>query len=202
LRNKKNECLKDKINELAVNSKNKNTIDLYGGKNEFKKGYHPRSNLVKDENADSLKILNGCKKYFSQLLNVRKVSDVRQREMHTAEPLVTESSPSEEEIAVANLKKYKSSGSDQILSELIQAGGETLQSESHKLINSIWSKEDFPDQCKEYIIVPIYKKDNKTDCRKYRGISLRSSYKILSNILLSMLGPYIDDIVGDHQCKL
>jgi hypothetical protein len=26
-----------------------------------------------------------------------------------------------------------------------------------------------------------------------------TSYKILSNILLSLLGPYIDEITGDHQ---
>jgi hypothetical protein len=36
----------------------------------------------------------------------------------------------------------------------------------------------------------------------YRGISLLStSYKILSNILLSRLSPYIDEITGDHQCE-
>jgi hypothetical protein len=36
---------------------------------------------------------------------------------------------------------------------------------------------------------------------KYRGISLLStSYKILSNILLSRLSPYVDKIIGDHQC--
>jgi hypothetical protein len=32
-RNKRRECLKDKINELATNSKNKNIRDLYRGKN-------------------------------------------------------------------------------------------------------------------------------------------------------------------------
>jgi hypothetical protein len=53
------------------------------------------------------------------------------------------------------MKKYKSSGSDQIPADLIQAGGETLQSEIHKLINCIWSKEEFPDQWKESIILPI-----------------------------------------------
>jgi hypothetical protein len=38
-------------------------------------------------------------------------------------------------------------------------------------------------------------------CSNYRGISLLSySYKILSNILLSRLNPYIDEIIGDHQC--
>jgi hypothetical protein len=45
------------------------------------------------------------------------------------------------EIAIAKLKKYKSPGSDQIPAELIQAGGEILLSEIHKLINSVWNKE-------------------------------------------------------------
>jgi hypothetical protein len=35
-------------------------------------------------------------------------------------------------------------GSDQISAELVQAGGETLMSEIHELINSIWNKEELP----------------------------------------------------------
>jgi hypothetical protein len=62
------------------------------------------------------------------------------------------------EIAIAKLKKYKSPGSDQILAELIQAGGEILLSAIHKLINSVWNKEELPDQWKESIIVPVHKK--------------------------------------------
>jgi hypothetical protein len=65
-----------------------------------------------------------------------------------------------------------------------------LLSSIHKLINSIWNKEQLPDQWKESIIVPIHKKGDNTDCNNYRGVSLLStSYKILSNILLSMLSP-------------
>jgi hypothetical protein len=52
------------------------------------------------------------------------------------------------EIAIAKLKKYKSPGSDQIPSELIQAGGEILLSAIHKLIDSVWNKEELPDQWK------------------------------------------------------
>jgi hypothetical protein len=48
---------------LATSSKNKNISDLYRGINDFKRGYQPRSNLVKDENgdllADSHNILTG-----------------------------------------------------------------------------------------------------------------------------------------------
>jgi competence CoiA-like predicted nuclease len=105
------------------------------------------------------------------------------------------------EIATAKLKKYKSPRSNQIPAELIQAGGKILLSEIHKLIKSVWNMEELPDQWKESIIVPIHKKGDKTDCNNYRGISLLStSYKNLSNILLSRLVPYIDEIIGDHQC--
>jgi hypothetical protein len=38
---------------------------------------------------------------------VHNVSDVRQTEVHTAEPLVPGSSHPEVEIAIAKLKKYK-----------------------------------------------------------------------------------------------
>jgi hypothetical protein len=51
---------------------------------------------------------------------VNNVSDVRQTEVHTAEPLTPGRSCLEVEIAIAKLKKYKSSGSDQIPTELIQ----------------------------------------------------------------------------------
>jgi hypothetical protein len=48
--------------------------------------------------------------------------------------------------AIAELKMYKTSCSDQILAEPIQAGGKILRAEIHKFINSIWNKDEFPDQ--------------------------------------------------------
>jgi hypothetical protein len=84
---------------------------------------------------------------------VHNVSDVRQIELHTAEQLVPGPSRLEVEIAIAKLKRFKSPGSDQILAELIQAGGEILLSAIHKLINSVSNKEELPDQLKESIIV-------------------------------------------------
>jgi hypothetical protein len=126
-RNKKREYLKDKINELETNSKNKNIRDLYGGVNEFKKGYQPRTNLVKDEEGDLLadphKIVNRWMNYFCQLLNIQRVGGIKQTEIQTAEPFVPEPSISEVVVAIGNLIRYKSSGADQIPAELIQAGG-------------------------------------------------------------------------------
>jgi hypothetical protein len=68
---------------------------------------------VKDEKgdlADFHNILKRWKNYYSHLLNVHRASDVRQIEIHTAESLV----PFEVEIAIENLKRYKSPGGDGI----------------------------------------------------------------------------------------
>jgi hypothetical protein len=52
-------------------------------------------------------------------LTVHGVSHVKQMEIHTTEPLVPQPSPFEAEIAIEKLDRYKSSGTDQILAELI-----------------------------------------------------------------------------------
>jgi predicted RNA-binding protein Jag len=71
--NKKKAYLKVKIEELKTNSKIKNVRDLYRGINDFKKGYQPRTIIVKDEKgdliADSHSIMARWRNYFSQLLN-------------------------------------------------------------------------------------------------------------------------------------
>jgi hypothetical protein len=45
--------------------------------------------------SDNHSILNRWKNYFSQLLNVHRISDVRQIEIHTAKPFVRYPSPLE-----------------------------------------------------------------------------------------------------------
>jgi hypothetical protein len=88
--------------------------------------------------------------------------------------------------------------------------GKTLQSnwpyfdgyEIHKLIHSVWNKEELPDQWKKSIIVPVQKKGDTVGCSNYRRISLLwTSYKIVSNILLSRLSLYVDEIIEEHQCR-
>jgi hypothetical protein len=232
-RKNKREYLNVEINEIATDSYNKNMRDPYRGINEFKKGHQRRSNLAKDENGDLLahshNILNWWKNYFSQLLNAHRISFVRQTEIHAAKPLVLDHSPIEVEIYIAGFKKHKSSSGDQISAELLKAGDEALRSEIHKLITSVWSKEKLPDQWKESVIVPVYKKGDKIEYSNYTGLQkyfffqlhgiflvnfmfsrmlnpkiskdilLPTSCRILSNIV-SRLSPYIDENIGDHQC--
>jgi hypothetical protein len=89
------------------------------------------------------------------------------------------------------LKRHNSPCSDEIPAEVIQSGGEILCSKIHKLINSIWNKEELPDQWKESLIVPIYKKGYETvviimdiiainfiqNCIQYPSLKVKSMYK-------------------------
>jgi len=96
-RNKKKAYLKAKIEELETNSKVNNVRDLYRDNNDFKKGYQPRTIIVKDEKgelfADRHSIMARWRNYFYQLLNVHEDNDVRQVEIHTVEPLVPSQVP-------------------------------------------------------------------------------------------------------------
>jgi hypothetical protein len=127
-RNKKREYLKGKINQLETNTKHKNIRDLCRGINEFKIGYQPRINIIKDENgnliADPQNVLNRWKNFFNHVLNVHGVHDVRQMDVYMAEVSVPEPSLLELEIAIGKLKSYKSLGTTQISAKFIKAGGQ------------------------------------------------------------------------------
>jgi len=127
-RNKKKAYLRDKIEELETNNKIQNIRDLFKGISDFKKGYQPRCNIVKDEKGDLVAGSHGIvarwRNYFSQIFNVHGVKNVGQAETHTAEPLVPEPSASEVELTIDKLKSHKWPGIDQIPAELIKAGVE------------------------------------------------------------------------------
>ena len=109
------EYQKAQSHEIETISNTKNIRNLYMGINDFKKGYQSRTNIVKDEKGDlvtdSHSILARWR-YHSLLLIGHRVIDVRRTETLTAQPLVPEPSAYDVEMAIENLKRHKSSGSD------------------------------------------------------------------------------------------
>jgi hypothetical protein len=68
------------------------------------------------------------------------------------------------------------------------SGEESSLTAIHKLI---WSKEELTDQWKKPIIARIHRKEDKTDCNNYRGLSLLSnSYQVFYNIHNSTWSQY------------
>ena len=50
---------------------------------------------------------------------------------------------------IERLKRHKPPGIYRIPAELIKAGGRAIHPEIYKLIHSVWTKEEFTEQCKQ-----------------------------------------------------
>ena len=100
---------------------------------------------------------------FPRLLNVQGVNDIRQTEIHRPQQPVPEPCANESEMAIERIKRHTSTGIHQLPTQLIKAGCGAIRSEIHKFITSVWNKEELSEEWNESIIVPIYKKGDKTD---------------------------------------
>jgi hypothetical protein len=86
---------------------------------------------------------------------------------------VLEPSVLEFEIAIGKPKKTR-------ITKLIKAGGRTIHSEIHTLINSVWNKKELLEEWKESIILPTFKKGDKKQIvviiEAYRFCQLRTKF--------------------------
>ena len=75
---------------------------------------------------------------------------------------------------------------------MIKYGRNKLLNRIYKLTGQIWEEERIPEEWNETLIVPIYKKGDRERCENYRRIALENvPYKILANIILGRIKPYI-----------
>ncbi|XP_055633326.1 uncharacterized protein LOC129773707 [Toxorhynchites rutilus septentrionalis] len=96
--------------------------------------------------------------------------------------------------AIKQLKNNKSTGKDGIGAELIKMGPEKLVSYLHRLIVRIWETEQLPQEWKDGVICPFFKKGDKLDCENFRAITvLNAAYKVLSQIIFRRSSPLTTD---------
>ena len=197
--------MKVKIEELETNSKINNVRELYRGIYDFKKWYQPRNTIVKDEKGDLVANTHGImarwRNYFSQLLNVHEVKDVRQAEIHSIEPLVPEPNAFEVELTIEKLRNHKSQGIDQIPAELIKQGVGQFAVIFINLLFLFGIRRNCLMNGRSRSQYLSIRRGIKQTVITIGGISLfPTTYKVLSIILLSRLIPYAEKVTGDHQC--
>ena len=153
---------------------------------------------VSEENG----ILNRWTEYCSDLYNYETEGDqvvldcpqIPDAEHH---PILRE----EVEAAVKALNMGKSAGVDNILAELVQAGGEAMMDNTLTTIcNKIWKTGEWPITWTQSLVFTLPKKGNLQLCQNYRTISLISHpSKVMLKIILNRLQPQAEEIIAEEQ---
>ncbi|KAL8615669.1 hypothetical protein ACOMHN_034819 [Nucella lapillus] len=113
--------------------------------------------------------------------------------------------PSLEDVhkAIQQTSSGKAPGKDGIPAEIFKTVVPVALDTFHNLLCSIWEEDDMPQEFRDATIISLFKnKGSKSDCGKYRGISLLSiAGKILARVILKRL---ISDIsenkLPEAQC--
>ena len=132
-------------------------------------------------------ILKRRTEYCSELYTHRttgapKVLDVPPRTSNDSYPILWK----EVEAAVKSPKKGKSTGVDNIPSELIQAGREAMTDMLLIICNKIWQTGEWPTPWTQSLIITLPKKGNLQLCQNYRTISpISHPSKVMLKILLN-----------------
>ena len=106
---------------------------------------------------------------------------------------------SEDKWALGSISMNKASGSDGIPAEIFQV----LKDDSvkvHSICQQIWKTQQWPQDWKRSIFIPIPKKGNTKECSNYRAVVLIShASKVMLKILQARLQQYMNRELPDVQ---
>ncbi|KAH0816026.1 hypothetical protein GEV33_006765 [Tenebrio molitor] len=123
------------------------------------------------------------RKYFSELLGGEENRQEKEKRQHRVGE-IEEITREELEQQLRKLKRKKAPGRDGIQNESWIYGTEREVDRLLEIMNGMWKGEGFPQEWKEGIICPIYKKGEKDTASNYRGITLlNTAYKVYAMIV-------------------
>ena len=102
--------------------------------------------------------------------------------------------------ALESITTNKVSGGDGILVELFQILKDDAVKVLHSICQQIWKTQQWPQDWKSSVFIPIPKKDNAKECSNYHTIALISHVsKVMLKILHSRLQQYMHRELPDVQ---
>ena len=95
--------------------------------------------------------------------------------------------------ALGNITTNKASEGDGIPVELFQILKDDAGKMLHSICQQIWKTQQWPQDWKRSVFIPIPKKGNAKECSNYRTIALIShTSKVMLKILQAMLQQYVN----------
>ena len=102
--------------------------------------------------------------------------------------------------ALESITTNKASGGDGIPVELFQILKDDAVKVLHSIGQQIWKTQQWPQDWKRSVFIPIPKKGNAKECLKYRTIALISqASKVMLKILKARLQQYVNRELPDIQ---
>ena len=193
-RRDKKAFLSDQCKQIEENNKMGKTGDLFKKIRDTKGTFHAKLGSLKDRNGMDLTEAEDIKKTWQEYTELYK-KDPHDPDNHDG--VITHLEPDiwecEVKWALESITTNKASGGDEIPVKIFQI----LKADAVKVLRSIcqkiWKTQQWPQDWKRSVFIPVSKKGNAKECSKYHTIALIShASKVTLKILQARLQQYVN----------
>ena len=176
------------------------TSDLFKEIKDTKGIFHVKMGSIKDRNGMDLTEAEDIKKRWQEYTEELYEKHLHNPDNHDGVITYLEPDTLECEVkwALESITANKASGGDGIPVELFQFLRGGAVKVLHSICQQIWKTQQWPQDWKMSICIPIQKKGNAKECSNYRTIALIShASKVMLKILQASLQQYMNRELPD-----
>ena len=178
------------------------TRDLFKKIRDTKRTFHAKMGSIKDKSGMDLTEAEDIKKRWQEY-----TEELYEKDLHDPDNndgvithLETDILECEVKWALGSITMNKVSGGDGIPVDLCQILKNNAVKVPHSICQQIWKTQQWPQDWKRSVFIPIPKKGNAKECLNYRTIALISqASKVMLNILQTRLQEYVNHELPDVQ---
>ena len=194
--------LSDQFKEIEENNRVGKTRDLFKKIRDTKGTFHAKMGSIKYRNGMDLTEAEDIKKRWQEYTEELYKKDLHDPDNHNG--VITHLKPDileyEVKWALGSITMNKASGGDGIPVELFQILKDDAVKALHSICQQIWKTQQWPQDWKRSVFIPVPKKDNAKECSNYYTIALIShTCKVMLKILQARLQQYMHRELPDVQ---
>ena len=180
------------------------TRDLFKKISDTKGIFHAKMGLIKNRNGMDLTEADDIKKRQQEYTEELYKKDVYDQDNHNG--VITHLEPDilEREVkwALESITMNKASGGDGIPVELFQILKDDAVKVLHSICQPIWKTQQWPQDWKRSVFIPIPKKSNAKECSNYHTITpISHTSKVMLKILQAEFQQYMNHKLPDVQAR-
>ena len=182
--------LSEQCKEIEENNKMGKTRNLFKKIRSTKGNFHAKMGTIKDRNGMDLTEAEDIKKRWQEY-----IEELYKKDLHdpdNQDGVITHLDPdlleSKVKWALESITTNKASGGDRIPAESFQVLKDDAVKMLHSICWQIWKTQQWPQNQKRSVFIPIPKKGNAKECSNYHTIALIShASKVMLKILQARL---------------